>query len=73
MVSYLTDPTSPIPSHCALIVATSTIRVNFAQINLAAVRSQIHVIYTISGHQAKFTMYSTVQVFSAIYQMLITS
>ena len=26
--SYLTDPTSPIPSHCALIVMTSTLRVN---------------------------------------------
>ena len=26
--SYLADPTSPIPSHCALIVATSTVRVN---------------------------------------------
>ena len=26
--SYLTDPTSPIPSHCASIVATSTLRVN---------------------------------------------
>ena len=26
--SYLADPTSPIPSHCALIVATSTLRVN---------------------------------------------
>ena len=26
--SYLTDPTSPIPSHCASIVATSTFRVN---------------------------------------------
>ena len=26
--SYLADPTSPIPSHCASIVATSTIRVN---------------------------------------------
>ena len=25
--SYLTDPTSPIPSHCASIVATSTLRV----------------------------------------------
>ena len=25
--SYLADPTSPIPSHCALIVATSTLRV----------------------------------------------
>ena len=25
---YLADPTSPIPSHCALIVVTSTLRVN---------------------------------------------
>ena len=25
--SYLADPTSPIPSHCALIVTTSTLRV----------------------------------------------
>ena len=26
--SYLVDPTSPIPSHCASIVVTSTLRVN---------------------------------------------
>ena len=26
--SYLADPTSPIPSYCASIVATSTLRVN---------------------------------------------
>ena len=26
--SYLADPTSPIPSHCASIFATSTLRVN---------------------------------------------
>ena len=26
---YLADPTSPIPSHCASIVATSTVRVNY--------------------------------------------
>ena len=25
--SYLADPTSPIPSHCASIVVTSTVRV----------------------------------------------
>ena len=31
--SYLADPTSPIPSHCASIVVTSTLRVNtFASI-----------------------------------------
>ena len=29
--SYLADPTSPIPSHCASIVATSTVRVNKAE------------------------------------------
>ena len=28
--SYLTDPTTSIPAHCASIVATSTIRVNLA-------------------------------------------
>ena len=27
--SYLADPSSPIPSHCASIVATSTVRVNY--------------------------------------------
>ena len=27
--SYLADPTSPTPSHCASIVTTSTLRVNF--------------------------------------------
>ena len=27
--SYLVDPTSSIPSHCASIVVTSTLRVNF--------------------------------------------
>ena len=26
--SYFADPTSPIPSHCASIVATNTLRVN---------------------------------------------
>ena len=28
--SYLTDPTSPIPSHCASIVVTSTVRVKIS-------------------------------------------
>ena len=26
--SYLTNPTSPIPSHCASVLVTSTLRVN---------------------------------------------
>ena len=29
--SYLADPTSPIPSHCASIVVTSTVRVNICE------------------------------------------
>ena len=36
--SYLADPTSPIPSHCASIVVTSTVRVN--------VRGWLIIIYT---------------------------
>ena len=32
--SYLADPTSPIPSHCASIVATSTLRVKNFQNNV---------------------------------------
>ena len=35
--SYLADPTSPIPSHCASIVATSTVRVNSSE--------QIQLVY----------------------------
>ena len=35
--SYLADPTSSIPSHCASIVATSTLRVN----NLHLITQQI--------------------------------
>ena len=29
--SYLADPTSPIPSHCASIVETNTVRVDIRQ------------------------------------------
>ena len=35
--SYLADPTSPTPSHCASIVATSTLRVNDSNIHLVTV------------------------------------
>ena len=34
--SYLADPTSPIPSHCASIVVTSTLRVNIPRIERAS-------------------------------------
>ena len=33
---YLADPTSPIPSHCAPIVVTSTLRVNLVFLSSAA-------------------------------------
>ena len=36
--SYLADPTSPIPSHCTSIVATSTLRVN-ADLQILHIRS----------------------------------
>ena len=32
--SYLADPTSPIPSHCASIVITSTLRVKHTHLHL---------------------------------------
>ena len=41
--SYLADPTSPIPSHCASIVATSTVRVNILPIIIHA--SQIKGVF----------------------------
>ena len=31
--SYLADPTSPIPSHCASVAPTSTLRVKLAHID----------------------------------------
>ena len=34
--SYLADPTSPIPSHCASIVTTSTLRVNISYPNIVS-------------------------------------
>ena len=40
--SYLADPTSPIPSNCASIVATSTLRVNLI----------IRQAFSVHGHWA---------------------
>ena len=45
--SYLADPTSPIPSHCASIVTTSTLRVKHAL--LTSVSNIIHVMLIISS------------------------
>ena len=40
--SYLTDPTSPIPSHCASIVATSTLRVKKVLLCEMYMSSSVH-------------------------------
>ena len=39
--SYLADPTSPIPSHCASIVVTSTLRVIYPLLGVLRVRSEL--------------------------------
>ena len=39
--SYLADPTSPIPSHCASIVATSTLRVKNLFISYHLMKGQV--------------------------------
>ena len=38
--SHLANPTSPIPSHCASIVVTSTLRVNIEMIALGDIQSK---------------------------------
>ena len=48
--SYLADPTSPIPSHCASIVATSTLRVNCRK--WAGWALTIHVTVTSQTNEA---------------------
>ena len=46
--SYLADPTSPIPSHCASIVMTSTVRVNNKHVSFGMknvhVQPEIHLL-----------------------------
>ena len=39
--SYLADPTSPIPSHCASIVVTNTLRVNQLPIFLLSLKKLV--------------------------------
>ena len=57
--SYLADPTSPIPSHCASVVATSTLRVN----GQTAIMGVLHGISgTYSGDLAEKHYMLTVKV-----------
>ena len=41
--SYLADPTFPFPSHCASIVATSTVRVKYEEMNLREETEHLHL------------------------------
>ena len=53
---YLADPTSPIPSHCASIVVTSTLRVNNHQLIPSPGGSQFLVFSCVvrpSGYRVK--------------------
>ena len=43
--SYLADPTSPIPSHCASIVVTNTLRVNHVSCDLLHTYSIMHYVF----------------------------
>ena len=52
--SYLADPTSPIPSHCASIVMTSTLRVNLSRILFTI--SCKHVLYNTLEMCTQFTI-----------------
>ena len=52
--SYLADPTSPIPSHCASIVATSTLRVNDTQANTHKQHAQKEQMKTPSDQHQLF-------------------
>ena len=63
--SYLADPTSPIPSHCASIVATSTLRVKVSTENTVFVchsisRRKYNAHYSLSVPQLPLFMGSKV-------------
>ena len=42
--SYLADPTSPIPSHCASIVVTSTLRANKLKLYTTVASHQMIIV-----------------------------
>ena len=51
--SYLTDPTSPIPSHCASIVVTSTLRVKQIETQIADLTLFNHLVLSLQGNQIR--------------------
>ena len=59
--SYLADPTSPLPSHCASVVATNTLRVKYDYCdkyvyNVTVVLIQHAAVYS---HDSMITMITT--------------
>ena len=68
--SYLADPTSPIPSHCASTVATSTLRVN----SDAILSRQVHQVVFICSHVDNVDVVFTLKCSSkpVLYQMINT-
>ena len=56
--SYLADPTSPIPSHCASVVVTSTLRVKTLSVLIGVRASQgqtnavlmVHILTALLKH-----------------------
>ena len=68
--SYLADPTSPIPSHCASIVATSTLRVNCVYIKLLFEYSS-RVYVKCVNHLMKFSLITNSLCSSLTNQMLL--
>ena len=58
--SYLADPTSPIPSHCVSIVATSTVRVNFITGSKQALSAHAwHAPWSRPGWPCAITIWTT--------------
>ena len=58
--SYLADPTSPIPSHCASIVATSTLRVNTISCG-GQLYGQSTILSSIIGHEHTLSLFEHVK------------
>ena len=58
--SYLADPTSPIPSHCASIVVTSTVRVSMHHFDDVASHSYLLLALNISAELTLKVLVTTI-------------
>ena len=69
--SYLADPTSPIPSHCASIVVTSTLRLNTFKNNYQIILFEILLIVILqTSYSQYFTKCACISVVSFIRTVL---